>query len=262
MPSNDLIEAAKTTGISVDQAVKLLNNLRNLSWQLVERAENAAAIPMFEMTPSLVEAFPDWVGLTRGEWYEKRLLTCFEAVCDELISEAQSAEKDEPLSTQLKTHEQAVDEFLSNLREKMIAAEGRLTCNKDIGHDSVDNLKTGFREHFKDGGFKITIEAEPDPMARQRAIAQVDGDLQPISTAPTDGTLIWGTNNRGQTDFAPLRKMYWGVGKPHSVDADPETSISDYVVNEGRPWWLNEDGFKMAPTPTHWKPVNTSEIKT
>jgi hypothetical protein len=81
-------------------------------------------------------------------------------------------------------------------------------------------------------------------------------DLQPIETAPTDGTMFWGTHNRRlDGEFWPLRKMFWGRGKPHNVDGDTGMAQMAYVVNGGAPCWLNEDGIKMAPRPTHWKPI-------
>lgn len=83
-------------------------------------------------------------------------------------------------------------------------------------------------------------------------------DLQTADTAPHDGTLFWGTHNR-LGEFAPLRKMFWGVGKPHTVTADNGKTIHGYIVNGGDPWWLNEDGLKMAPSPTHWKPIASKE---
>lgn len=80
-------------------------------------------------------------------------------------------------------------------------------------------------------------------------------DLRDIETAPKDGTVFWGTHNR-RGNFEPLRKMYWGVGKPHTVHDDSGAPAPGYVVNKGNPWWINEDGLKMAPTPTHWKPLD------
>lgn len=83
--------------------------------------------------------------------------------------------------------------------------------------------------------------------------------LLPIDTAPRDGTLFWGTHGRGLSDgeFHPLRKMFWGRGKPHRVDGVQ----SPYVVNGGNPWWMNEDGIKMAPRPTHWKPIASGKAE-
>jgi hypothetical protein len=31
------------------------------------------------------------------------------------------------------------------------------------------------------------------------------------------------------------------------------------VVNGGKPWWLNADRLKMAPTPTLWVPIDEAE---
>ena len=86
-------------------------------------------------------------------------------------------------------------------------------------------------------------------------------DLQPIETAPLDGTFFWGTHNRGLSDgkFHPLRKMFWGRGKPHERDGDTGMAQAAHVVNGGDPWWLNEDGIKMAPRPTHWKAIAPKE---
>ncbi|MEO1024059.1 MAG: hypothetical protein AAFX07_00715 [Pseudomonadota bacterium] len=86
---------------------------------------------------------------------------------------------------------------------------------------------------------------------------------QLIDTAPKDGTVILATHNRTNNgDFWPPYKTFWGIGEAHFVEGFQSSdgaltpSEKNYVVNGGKPWWLNEDGVKLAPTPTHWRPLD------
>jgi len=71
------------------------------------------------------------------------------------------------------------------------------------------------------------------------------GDWQPIETAPKDGTVYIGCSLDPKRPFGP-RRMRWGV----AVRAD-----EGYVCNDGKPWFINEDGRHLAPRPTHWTPA-------
>ena len=74
-------------------------------------------------------------------------------------------------------------------------------------------------------------------------------------TAPTDGSVFEGRHDR-LGEFTEPRRMKWGVGVAHEVEGDTGAMQEAYVVNGGAPWWLNEDGVKMAPSPTQWRPLN------
>lgn len=74
-------------------------------------------------------------------------------------------------------------------------------------------------------------------------------EMQPIATAPKDGTRIMATHNRTPDgEFAKPYETFWGVGKLHHVSGLPGL----YRVNDGEFCWLERKGVKMAPTPTHW----------
>ena len=69
-------------------------------------------------------------------------------------------------------------------------------------------------------------------------------EWQPIETAPKDGTVFWGAS-LDPARPVPARKMKWGIAARWD---------EVYICNEGKPWWINEDGRHLAPRPTHWMP--------
>lgn len=70
-------------------------------------------------------------------------------------------------------------------------------------------------------------------------------EWQPIENAPKDGTVFLGTSLDPSRPF-PARRMKWGVA---------ERPEENYVCNDGKPWFISEEGRHLAPRPTHWKPA-------
>lgn len=72
-------------------------------------------------------------------------------------------------------------------------------------------------------------------------------DWKDIASAPMDGTVFEGCS-LDPSRLWPARRMMWGI----AVRPD-----EGYVCNGGSPWWINEDGRHLAPTPTHWRAVRS-----
>ena len=71
-------------------------------------------------------------------------------------------------------------------------------------------------------------------------------DWQPISTAPKDGTVFEGINDRGGLGLWPPYLVCWDTPIPRE---------DGYIVNDGEAWWLTPNREWLVSAPTRWRPA-------
>lgn len=91
MTSKILSEAAARAGVSDEQAIALVRELRAFTHGMAEAGD--VSFPPFAWPPEfeedIAESFPGWDGLTRGEYNGTRAAVIWRAVCGYLLDDDQ-----------------------------------------------------------------------------------------------------------------------------------------------------------------------------